>query len=253
MPVQALFVDTGRHGIYPKLLGVENCWGLDRDAHNYAGPDPVVAHPPCQNWVNLAAVNYKRAIAPCEQCGGDGFVLKGLRHYPCGGTGRREPNRKVVLPAWYEGGDDGGHFLHALMCIRRYGGVLEHPAGSHAWERYGLQAPFDLRDSHGNKVPHKWQRASWTTEEQLLEGVEGQRYWVCEVWQVAYGCKAQKRTWLIYCGQRPPFELDWSRKPGTHQVGWFDRAKPTLSKREASATPELFAKELIRLAEWSRL
>ena len=53
-------------------------------------------------------------------------------------------------------------------------------------------------------------------------------------------------------GARPPFELRWDRAPGTHQVGWFDRIKPTVGKREASATPEEFARELIRLAEWSR-
>lgn len=53
-------------------------------------------------------------------------------------------------------------------------------------------------------------------------------------------------------GSRPPFELDWTREPGTHQVGWFDRKKPTLSKREASATPEPFARMLIALAEHSK-
>ena len=48
MNVQALFVDTA--GIYPTLLGAENCWGEERDARTYAGDDPVVAHPPCQRW-----------------------------------------------------------------------------------------------------------------------------------------------------------------------------------------------------------
>jgi hypothetical protein len=80
----------------------------------------------------------------------------------------------------------------------------------------------------------------------------GFRDYVCEVWQSAYGHQARKRTWLLYCGARPPFELRWERQPGTHQVGWFDRNKPTLSKRAASATPPAFAEELIRLAEWSR-
>jgi hypothetical protein len=84
-----------------------------------------------------------------------------------------------------------------------------------------------------------------------LHYIEGE--WVCEVWQSAYGHEARKRTWLLYCsGVRPPFDLNWTREPGTHQVGWFDRKKPTLGKRAASATPLKFAQELIRLAEWSR-
>jgi len=70
---------------------------------------------------------------------------------------------------------------------------------------------------------------------------------VCEVWQSAYGHKARKRTWLYYVGPRP-FELNWRREPGSHQVGWFDRIKPTLGKREASATPRPFAEALVKLA-----
>jgi len=45
--------------------------------------------------------------------------------------------------------------------------------------------------------------------------------------------------------------LRWERPAGTHQIGWFDRKKPTLSKKESKLTPTAFAEELIRLAEWS--
>lgn len=187
--VAALFVDP--RGPYPRLLGADQCWTADRDARTYPGPWPVVAHPPCNLWVNLAAVNWKRY----------------------GG----EHNRP---------GNDGLRFAKALEHVQCFGGVLEHPAGSNAWAAHGLVRP----------VRQGWSR-------------DGELGWVCEVWQSAYGHKARKRTWLYYVGNSPPAQLDWTRYPGTHQCGWFDRVKPTLSKREASLTPEPFARALIALAE----
>ncbi len=100
-----------------------------------------------------------------------------------------------------------------------------------AWEQFGLPKPKEIG----------WNRV----------GLHG-REWVCEVWQSAYGHKARKRTWLFYHGSQYPFDLRWDRPAGTHQIGWFDRIKPTLSKAEAKRTPDAFAEELIRLAEWSR-
>lgn len=189
--VVALFVDP--KGPYPELLGPDNCWDESRDARNYRGSAPVVAHPPCQLWVNFAALNFQRY----------------------GG----EHNRP---------GNDGGCFAFAIETVRRVGGVVEHPADSRAWATHGLIAPVGIG----------WNR--------VING------YVCEVWQSAYGHKAQKRTWLYYVGDVAPAELDWSRNPGTHQVGWFDRLKPTLSKRESSWTPLAFAEALIDLAGLAR-
>ncbi len=185
--VSALYVDP--RGPYPKL--VADWWDEKRDARNYAGPNPVVAHPPCQLWTNFARVNFKRY----------------------GG----EHNRP---------GNDDGCFLSALEATRRFGGVLEHPAGSYAWSEYGLTKP---RKGKG-----------W-----CLSGV---REWVCEVAQSAYGHRARKRTWLLLCKVGSPPELDWSQPEGTHQCGWFDRIKPTLGKQEASESPLPFAKLLLELA-----
>ena len=203
----ALFVDP--NGIYPKLLGREHCWDESRDARTYDGPGPVVAHPPCNLWGPLANVNYAR----------------------WGGEHLRP-------------GNDGGCFASALASVRRYGGVLEHPADTRAWAAYGLMPPVD-RPADEPDV------SNWSTDD-----VVTMREWVCEVWQSAYGHRARKRTWLLYCGARPPFELRWDRNPGTHQIGGGvhtgNNRLPKLGRREASATPEAFALELIRLAEWSR-
>lgn len=46
--IAALYVDVKR-GPYAVMPGVD-AWGLERDATTYAGPWPVVAHPPCGHW-----------------------------------------------------------------------------------------------------------------------------------------------------------------------------------------------------------
>ena len=194
--IAALFVQPD--GCYAGIDAVD-AWPAERDARNYTGPWPVVAHPPCQLWGNLAAVNYKR----------------------WGG----EHNRP---------GNDDGCFAAALESVRRFGGVLEHPAGSKAFAAHGLAVPTHIG----------WQAT-----------IDGG--WVCEVWQSAYGHKANKATWLYYYGQRQPFPLRWNRPIGTHQVGQPDRRgkernKPTLSKREANATPLEFREELLSLARHAK-
>lgn len=130
-------------------------------------------------------------------------------------------------------GNDGGCFEFALNSVNRCGGVLEHPAGTYAWANYGLVKP---------------------TAGMWVKSGEG---WVCEVWQSAYGHKANKATWLYYVGDKPPFDLEWSRPRGTHQIGFYDKRgkdknKPTLGKKEANFTPCAFKEELIKLAHWSQ-
>lgn len=50
MTVAALYVERG--GPYFTMPGVDP-WGVERDARLYAGPWPVVAHPPCGPWGRL--------------------------------------------------------------------------------------------------------------------------------------------------------------------------------------------------------
>lgn len=127
-------------------------------------------------------------------------------------------------------GNDGGCFASALAAVRRWGGVLEHPASSNAWAAHGLPEPVGVG----------WSR------EMFGPG------WVCEVWQRAYGHRARKRTWLYAVTDGAPPELDWTREPGEAQVGWFDRAKPTLGKTEAKATPPAFRDALLNIARGAK-
>jgi len=127
-------------------------------------------------------------------------------------------------------GNDGGCFASALAAVRKWGGVLEHPAKSGAWAEYGLAAPRGKG----------WMRC-----------IDGG--WVCEVWQSAYGHRANKATWLYAFGFTPP-ALNWSRPVGSHQVGQHDqrgkaRNKPSLSSKEAAATPAPFRDLLIGMAQ----
>ncbi len=183
--IAALFVQGD--GCYSEVNEVD-FWDESRDARGYEGELPVVAHPPCQLWGALAAVNYAR-------WGGD----------------HNKP------------GNDGGCFASALSSVNEWNGVLEHPAKSRAFAAHGIPKP----------VGFGWQS--------IAGG------WVCEVWQSAYGHRANKATWLYYRGESAPFELRWDRPKGTHQIGFQDqrgkaRNKPTLNKREANATPKGFGK-----------
>lgn len=144
-----------------------------------------MAHPPYPLWGTFAFLNYRR----------------------WGG----EHNRP---------GNDGGCFASALESVRRFGGVLEHPAKTRAWRAHGLIDPVAIG----------WQLT-----------IDGG--WVCEVWQSAYGHRASKATWLYYVGENPPFALRWERSVTN---------KPALRKRETNAIPVAFRDELLRLAILAR-
>lgn len=99
--IAALYVETD--GCYFGLEGVDP-WDLARDARLYAGPHPVVAHPPCQRW----------------------------GRFWHGST--RKPHQ-------FKLGDDGSCFHAALHACNQFGGVIEHPADSKAWGAFGLAKP----------------------------------------------------------------------------------------------------------------
>lgn len=198
----ALFVDPkGPYWNDPRC----DCWDEKRDARNYRGPLPVVAHPPCGRWSKLAA-----------------------------SVEARYPERFPV-------GVDGGCFASALQSVFRWGGVLEHPAESLAWDEYGLPTPKFGR----------W--FGFLRNVQGRERVLRPLSYVTEVCQVDYGHKARKRTWLLYVGMAVPPPLRWGNTKATHVVGFStNRCKRPMSDRlgsKASArTPIEFANTLINLA-----
>lgn len=99
--IAALYIEP--EGCYVNVPGVD-AWCELRDARCYAGPYPVVAHPPCQRW----------------------------GRFWHGST--RKPHQ-------FKMGDDKGCFKAALASVRQFGGVLEHPCDSHAWKFFRLTPP----------------------------------------------------------------------------------------------------------------
>jgi hypothetical protein len=149
--IAALYVEPV--GAYVGLPHVDP-WDEARDARTYTGPWPVVAHPPCERW---------------------------------GRFWHGSPRK----PHQFKLGDDGGCFAAALASVRAWGGVLEHPADSHAWAAFGLRRP---PRSGG------WVQA------------DDQGGWTCYVEQGHYGHAARKATWLYACKAALP-DLRWGQLP----------------------------------------
>ena len=203
--IAALYVQTD--GCYFGLAGIDP-WDEERDARRYAGPHSVIAHPPCQRWGKLWA--------------GQPLWIK------------RTGQRKVK-------GDDGGCFAHAIWSVRKFGGVLEHPKDSHAWDHFGLKRPP--------------QSGGWIE-------ADDQGGFTCCVEQGRYGHYARKPTWLYAVGCELP-ELDWGKSEPKfpqwaiekHGLEYCKRAGEVAFKGGGKdsapriETPEKFRDLLIAMAE----
>jgi hypothetical protein len=201
--IAALFVEKG--GCYYGLPDVDP-WDEARDARKYAGPWPVIAHPPCARW----------------------------GRYWHGST--RKPHQ-------FKLGDDGGCFKAALDAVIRYGGVLEHPADSHAWEAFGLGKP-----------PRS---GGW-----VRSGVHGA---TCHVEQGHYGHLSRKGTWL-FAAQHDYTDLRWGPLPQrlhpialarygyekARRIGMMAMVGGKDKTKIRNATPPEFRNLLISIARSSR-
>jgi hypothetical protein len=141
--IAALFVESD--GAYFGLPDVDP-WDEARDARKYAGPHPVVAHPPCQRW---------------------------------GRFWHGSPSN----PHQFEKGADGGCFESAFWTVTKFGGVIEHPADSHAWAEFGIPKPPRTGGWIGAGIGYGMPLA-----------------WTCCVHQGHYGNIAAKPTWLYVSG-----------------------------------------------------
>lgn len=193
--IAALFVEEG--GTYFGIPDVDP-WPESRDARLYAGPWPVIAHPPCARWCKLAGLVEHR------------YGIK--RH------------------------EDGGCFASALASVRRWGGVLEHPAYSDAWWTFSLPRPPPS--------------GGW------VRGIDGG--WACHIEQGAYGHRAPKPTWLYAHGVPSLPSLRWGPSGASARLNsWYTgndeserrtRVEFMDSKGERSATPPAFRDVLLEIA-----
>lgn len=116
--------------------------------------------------------------------------------------------------------------VDAVQSVRKWGGVIEHPAESTLWAHCGLPTPGRAPDAFGG--------------------------WTAEIRQCDWGHKAEKLTWLYIVGCHPD---DLPPLP--------DRAEPTgvikpqrgvprtlkiVTKAEREHTPPAFAAWLVELA-----
>lgn len=141
-----------------------------------------------------------------------------IAHPPCRAWGRL---RTFANPAPHE--KDLARF--AVAMVRRWGGVLEHPAGSTLWADQNLPMP-GTTDRFGG----------WTL-------AAPQKWW---------GHKAEKATWfyIVGCVPRCVPRIPYQMHEATHVVQSRKRSdhRPHISKADRERTPPELAAWLLDLA-----
>ncbi len=141
-----------------------------------------------------------------------------VAHPPCRAWGRL---RTFARPR----PDEKNLARWAVEQVRKWGGVLEHPAGSTLWADRGLPLP-GKRDEHGG--------------------------WTLPIAQMWWGHKAEKKTWLYICGTEPREVPQMPLRLGeaTHVVQSRKREdyRPHITKAEREHTPPALCEWLVDLA-----
>lgn len=141
-----------------------------------------------------------------------------VAHPPCRAWGRL---RRFAKPSEWE--KDLARM--AVAHVRKYGGVLEHPAWSTLWADQGLPLPGETDEFGG---------------------------WTLPISQSWWGHRAEKKTFLYIVGCAPAQipDIPLSIAEPTHVVATRKRAggKPEISKAEREHTPPALAVWLVELA-----
>lgn len=248
--IAALYIDP--HGPYPSIPGVD-CWDESRDARKYDGPWPVVAHPPCRHWSQLRHL----AHVHCDSCGWSYRRIDSVSGAMYA-DGSRCPVQGFDTP---DGGcpgritSDADCARRAVEQVRKFGGVLEHPAGSRLWEACRLPLPF-CDDVERVKTCRARKRSP--AGGCITDHFGG---YTIEVAQCEWGHVARKRTWLYLVGvprealEAPPFPgrgpthyASGGRTKSSRQGAPVPPGTKVCSAAQRRKTPTLFAEYLIRLA-----
>jgi hypothetical protein len=239
-----------------------DCWDESRDARLYDGPHPVVAHPPCRHWGQLAHM----AHVGCSACDWTGPAAYHNGHH-VNGEGDEQCEGDQA--------SDRDCAIRAVEQVRRFGGVLEHPAGSRLFtpkdgdaREFDEYPPLpDFEPAAGSPMAACGVRRISTVRNEMGAFVDSFGGYTIEVAQVEWGHVARKRTWLYLVGvprealEAPPF-------PGREPTHWISGGRGRAGKKAkttpvppgikvASAcqrrrTPPLFAEYLVRLARSAR-
>lgn len=162
-------------------------WDQERNALNWPGGAPIVAHPPCRGWGSLRKLSHADAA-------------------------------EKALGPW------------AAEQVRKWGGVLEHPARSTLWAAANLPRPGE-RDHQGGFT------------------IAAPQWW--------WGHRAEKWTWFYVCGcepgELPEIPLRIGRAEcviaNIHGLRAGDPGyRKEVTKRERDATPPALAAWLLETA-----
>lgn len=143
-----------------------------------------------------------------------------IYHPPCRSWGRlRGLANRIPVEHWYA--------VWSVIRCRRFGGVIEHPAGSTLWKLMKLPLPGSKPDNFGG--------------------------WSMSINQSWFGFKAAKNTWLYIVGISPSELPDYpiSFNAITHCVSTSKKmaGKKELSKNSKSKTPAELCKFLYNICE----